>query len=103
MKDLIKKYPNDLELGRAVRKQFLMDGDEAAELLKEVLALHGFGGYGYSNGLVERGKIYLESEREDGNIRKWKNSCDGEMMNEVDEKIKTFLQKIGDDDRKDRK
>jgi hypothetical protein len=80
-----------------------MDGDEAAELLKEVLALHGFGGYGYSNGLVERGKIYLESEREDGNIRKWKNSCDGEMMNEVDEKIKTFLQKIGDDDRKDRK
>ena len=100
MKDLIKKYPNDLELGRAVRKQFLMDGDEAAELLKEVLALHGFGGYGYANGLVERGKIYLETE--DGKTRKWQNACDGEMMNEVDEKIKTYLKKINDEDRKDR-
>lgn len=100
MKDLIKKYPNDLDLGRAVRKQFLMDGDEATELLKEVLALHGFGGYGHANGLVERGKIYLETE--DGKTRKWQNACDGEMMNIVDEKIKTYLKKINDDDRKDR-
>jgi hypothetical protein len=99
MKQLIKQYPNDQELGRAIRKRFLTDGDEAAELLKEVLALHGFGGYGYANGLVERG-IYLETE--DGTIRKWKNSCDGEMMNEIDAKIKTFLEKIGDNDRKDR-
>ena len=91
MKDLIKKYPNDLELGRAVRKQFLMDGDEAAELLKEVLALHGFGGYGYANGLVERGKIYLETE--DGKTRKCQNSCDSKMMNEVDEKIIAFLKR----------
>jgi hypothetical protein len=100
MKDLIRKYPNDQELGKAVRKQFLVDGDEAAELLKEVLALHGFGGYGHANGLVERGKIYLETE--DGKIRKWQNACDGEMMNEVDEKIKTYLKKINDEDRKDR-
>jgi hypothetical protein len=100
MKDLIKKYPNDQELGKAVRKQFLVDGDEAAELLKEVLALHGFGGYGYANGLVERGKIYLETE--DGKTRKWQNACDGEMMNDVDERIKTYLKKINDEDRKDR-
>ena len=100
MKDLIKKYPNDLELGREVRKQFLMDDNESAELLKEVLALHGFGGYGHSNGLVERGKIYLETE--DGKIRKWQNSCDGEMMNAVDEKIKTYLKKINGEDLKDR-
>lgn len=103
MKDLIKQYPNDQELGRAVRKRLLFEGDEAAELLKEVLALHGFGGYGYANGLVERGKIYLETEREDGNIRKWQNACDAEMMNEVDEKIKAYLEKLGDNDRKDRK
>ena len=102
MKDLIEKYPNDQELGRAIRERFLVDGDEAAELLKEILALHGFGGYGYSNGLVERGyKYYLETE--DGKIRKWQNACDGEMMNEVDEKIKVYLEKLGDNDRKDRK
>lgn len=100
MKDLIKQYPNDQELGRAIRKRLLFEGDEAAELLKEVLALHGFGGYGYANGLVERGKIYLETE--DGKTRKWKNACDGEMMNTVDEKIKTYLKKINDEDRKDR-
>lgn len=100
MKNLIKKYPNDQELGKAVRKQFLVDGDEAAELLKEVLALHGFGGYGYVNGLVERGKYYLETE--DGKTRKWQNACDGEMMNAVDEKIQAYLKKINDEDRKDR-
>lgn len=93
MKDLIKQYPNDLELGRAVRKRLLFEGDEAAELLKEVLALHGFGGYGYANGLVERGKYYMESE--DGKVRKWQNSCDGEMMNVVDDKIIAFLKKNG--------
>jgi hypothetical protein len=100
MKDLIKMYPNDQELGREIRKRFLTQGDEAAELLKEILALHGFHGYGYENGLVERGKIYLETE--DGTVRKWQNSCDGEMMNEVDAKIKAYLEKIGDNDRKDR-
>jgi hypothetical protein len=98
MKDIIKKYPNDADLGKAVRKNFLEHGDEAAELLKEVLALHGFGGYGYSNGLVERG-IYLETQ--DGQVRRWRNSCDGEMMNEVDAKIRAFLEKIGENDRKD--
>ncbi len=44
MKKLIKENPNDQDLGRAVRKLYLERGDEAAELLKEVLALHGFGG-----------------------------------------------------------
>ena len=53
MKDLIKKYPNDLELGRAIRKHYLENGDEAAELLKEVLALHGVGGHNYENGLLD--------------------------------------------------
>jgi hypothetical protein len=95
MKDLIKKYPNDLELGRAVRKRFLADGDEAAELLKEILALHGFSGHGYANGLVERGKLFLETE--DGKTKKWQNSCDGEMMNVVDEKIQAYLKKIKDE------
>jgi hypothetical protein len=28
---------------------------EGIELLKEILALHGWIGYGYQNGLVERG------------------------------------------------
>ena len=100
MKELIKKYPNDHDLGREVRKQFLENGDESAELLKEVLALHGFGGYGHTNGLVERG-IYLETE--DGVTKKWKNSCDGEMMNEVDAKIIAYLRKIDEDGRTDRK
>ena len=53
MKNLIKKYPNDLELGRAVRKQYLESGDEASELLKEVLALHGVRGHGYETGLLD--------------------------------------------------
>jgi len=92
MKDLIKKYPNDLELGRAVRKHYLEKGDEAAELLKEVLALHGIEVHGYENGLLERGEIYFETE--DGSVRKWKNSCDGEKMSLLDEKIQKFLKKI---------
>jgi hypothetical protein len=92
MKDLIKRYPNDQDLGRAVRELYLEQEDIAIELLKEVLALHGFGGYGYTNGLVERGKIYLETE--DGGTRKWQNACDGEMMDSVDEKIKAYLEKI---------
>jgi hypothetical protein len=89
MKNLIKQYPNDQDLGRAVRAAYLEKGDKVVELLKEVIALHGFGGYGYPNGLVERGKIYLETE--DGKIKKFQNSCDGEMMNEIDEKIIDFL------------
>ena len=64
---------------------------EGIELLKEVLALHGWGGYGYQTGLVERGTLYLESE--DGKTRRYKHSCDAKMMAEVDEKIKEYLQK----------
>ena len=92
MKDLIKKYPNDADLGKAIRLRFAGENDIAVELLKEVIALHGFGGYGYANGLVERGKYYLETE--DGKIRRWQNSCDGQMMNEVDDKIIEFLKQV---------
>jgi hypothetical protein len=91
MKELLKKYPNDQDLGKACRKLFENETSSAVELLKEVIALHGFGGYGYANGLVERGKYYLETE--DGKVRKWQNSCDGEMMNVVDDKIIAFLKK----------
>lgn len=91
MIDLIKKYPNDMDLGKAVRHAY-MDGDQAIELLKETLALHGFGGYGYENGLVERGKLYLETE--DGTIRKYQNSCDSDMMQSLDNRIIEFLKGI---------
>jgi hypothetical protein len=65
---------------------------EGIELLKEVLALHGWGGYGYQNGLVERGTLYLESE--DGEVKRYKHSCNAKMMEEVDEKIKQYLSQI---------
>ena len=65
---------------------------EGTELLKEVLALHGWGGYGYSNGLVERGVLYLEIENR--NIKKYKHSCDGEMMEDLDGRIKEYLEKF---------
>lgn len=84
---LIKKYPNDMDLGLAVRK--MRAGDNAIELLKEVLALHGWGGYGYTNGLVERGVLYLQSE--DGRVRRYRHSCDSETMQRVDSKIIEFL------------
>jgi hypothetical protein len=63
--------------------------NQALELLKEVLSLHGWSGFGYPNGLVERGVLYLESE--DGTIQRWKNSCDGKMMDQIDDKIKKYL------------
>jgi hypothetical protein len=91
MEELLKKYPNDQELGQEIRKRFAGNTDQAIELLKEVIALHGFGGYGYANGLVERGKYYLETE--DGKIRRWQNSCDGQMMDAVDDKIIEFLKR----------
>ena len=91
MIDLIKKYPNDMDLGKAVRLAY-GDGDRAIELLKETLALHGLGGYGYSNGLVERGKLYLETE--DGTIKRYQNSCDSNMMQLLDDKIIKFLKDI---------
>ena len=64
---------------------------EGIELLKEVLALHGWGGYGYQVGLIERGVLYLESE--DGKNNIYKHSCRADMMEEVDRKIKEYLQK----------
>ena len=65
---------------------------EGIELLKEVLALHGWGGYGYQNGLVERGVLYLESEDKKNNI--YKHSCNAKLMEEVDNKIKKYLSQI---------
>lgn len=91
MIDLIKKYPNDTDLGKAVRLTY-GNGDRVIELLKETLALHGLGGYGYSNGLVERGKLYLETE--DGTIKRYQNSCDSNMMQSLDDKIIKFLKDI---------
>ena len=39
---LFKKYPNDMDLGRLIRSQLVEPNPEAVELLKEVIALHGF-------------------------------------------------------------
>ena len=41
MKKLIKENPNDADLGKAIRKQYLAKGDEALDLLKIVLLVHG--------------------------------------------------------------
>ena len=65
---------------------------EAIELLKEVLSLHGWKGYGYPNGLIERWEIYLETEN--GGVKEYKHSCDARMMEEIDEKIKKVTKKV---------
>jgi hypothetical protein len=88
MIDLIKKYPNDMDLGKAVRHAY-GDGDRAIELLKRVLDLHGFNNYGYPNGLVDRGVLYLESE--DGSVQHYQNSIDTRIMQKVDDMIVQFL------------
>ena len=89
--EIIKKHPNDSDLGRAIRRTFKDDTDPI-ELLKEVLALHGFGGYGHEHGLVARGELYLETE--DSSIKKYKHSCDAEIMERVDTKIINFLKSL---------
>lgn len=89
--EIIKKYPNDADLGRAIRKTFSNNVDPI-ELLKEVLALHGFGGYGHEHGLVARGELYLKTE--DSSIEKYKHSCDAEIMERVDTKIINFLKSL---------
>jgi hypothetical protein len=63
---------------------------EGKELLKEVLALHGWGGYGYQIGLVERGVLYQKTE--DGSVSRYKHSCDAKMMQDLDERIKKYLE-----------
>ena len=89
--DIIEKYPNDADLGKAIRNHFQGKIDPV-DLLKEVLALHGFGGYGHAHGLVERGVLYLETE--DGTIKRYKHSCDAELMNRVDDKIIAYLEDL---------
>jgi hypothetical protein len=88
MIELIKKYPNDTDLGRAVRLAYDNE-DKSIELLKRVLALHGFNNYGYPNGLVDRGVLYLESE--DGKVQHYQNSIDARIMQKVDDLIIQFL------------
>ena len=89
--DFIKKYPNDMELGRAIRSYF-QENSDPIDLLKEVLALHGFGGYGHEHGLVARGELYLKTE--DSSIEKYKHSCDAEIMERVDTKLINFLKSL---------
>lgn len=94
MKKLIASIPNDQELGQVIRRSSFNDFNKALELLKETLSLHGFSGYGYPNGLIDRGEIYLEILEE--KQCRWKNSCDGEKMDNLDQKIIDFLKSIDD-------
>lgn len=68
--------------------------EQAIELLKEVIALHGFPKLGrpYRNGLVERGQIYMHTT--DGKNERYANHVDGHMMLDVDEKIMAFLENL---------
>ena len=63
---------------------------EGIELLKEVLSLHGWNGYGYENGLVERGELYMEGE----NIKRYKDSIDSQKMDQLDNKIKKYISQV---------
>ena len=56
--------------------------EQATNLLKKVLALHGWAGHG-ANGLTERGIVI-------NNVHS--NACNAEMMGKLDEEIKSFLE-----------
>jgi hypothetical protein len=90
LEELSKKYPNDMDFGRVVRQ--LKPSDQAIELLKEIIALHGFGGYGYENALLERGKTHYMDE--DGKPLVYRHSIDANKMNEVDDKIIAYLKSL---------
>jgi hypothetical protein len=91
LKDLTEKFPNDMDLGKAVRR-LINNSEDPIELLKEVIALHGFGGYGYANHLLERGKAHYWDE--DGNPIVYRHSIDSFEMDRVDNKIIDFLKKL---------
>jgi hypothetical protein len=70
-----------------------MDEDKTIKLLKDILALHGIGGYGGNykcHGLIERG-VYYTGNPEDLN-RKAANHIDCAKMDDIDNRIIELLE-----------
>lgn len=70
-----------------------MDEDKIIKLLKDILALHGIGGYGGNykcHGLIERG-VYYTGNPEDLN-RKAANHIDCAKMDDIDNRIIELLE-----------
>lgn len=70
-----------------------MDEDKTIKLLKDILALHGMGGYGGNykcHGLIERG-VYYTGNPEDLN-RKAANHIDCAKMDDIDNRIIELLE-----------
>lgn len=88
---LIKNTPNDAELGKQIRKQFTDVGDPV-ELLKEVLALHGYPNFGQDNALVERGQLFRESPEV------YVNYYNSLMIQRLDDKILDFFKRLDHQD-----
>jgi hypothetical protein len=57
------------------------------ELLKEVLALHGIKQQGYTNGLLDRGVLYSETETKTIYV----NYVRQDMMNDLDNRIMSVI------------
>lgn len=62
--------------------------NELIELLKEVLALHGIKQEGYTNGLLDRGVVYTETD----NKTIYANYVRQDMMNDLDNRIMNVIQ-----------
>ena len=70
-----------------------MDEDKTIKLLKDILVLHGIGGYGGDykcHGLIERG-VYYTGNPEDLN-RKVANHIDCAKMDDIDNRIIELLE-----------
>lgn len=70
-----------------------MDEDKTIKLLKDILLLHGIGGYGGDykcHGLIERG-VYYTGNPEDLN-RKAANHIDCAKMDDIDNRIIELLE-----------
>ena len=70
-----------------------MDEDKTIKLLKDILVLHGIGGYGGDykcQGLIERG-VYYTGNPEDLN-RKAANHIDCVKMDDIDNRIIELLE-----------
>ena len=70
-----------------------MDEDKTIKLLKDILALHGIGGYGGDykcHGLIKRG-VYYTGNPEDLN-RKAANHIDCAKMDDIDNRIIELLE-----------
>jgi hypothetical protein len=61
--------------------------NELMELLKEVLALHGIKQQGYTNGLLDRGVLYSETETKTIYV----NYVRQDMMNDLDNRIMSVI------------